>query len=131
MIVDTSAIVAILLGEPESEPWAQLLTESATLAISAVTLHEASIVMASKVGRAGVDLLDDFLRELAIEVVSVAAEDAVAARETYFKSGRGYHRAGLNFADCFVYTLAKARGKPLQFKGEDFAKTDIAPAWRP
>ena len=129
MIIDTSAIVAILLGEAESDPFAHLLTATTSLAISAVTLHEASIVMAGKVGRNGVELLDDFLRELAIEIVGVAAEDAIAAREAYFKFGRGYHPAGLNLADCFVYALAKARNETLLFKGDDFSATDIVPAW--
>jgi len=131
MVLDTSAIVAILLDEPESDTFAQILAAGPPLVISAVTLHETSIVMASKAMRAGVQLLDDFLRDLAVETAAVTIEDAVAAREAYFQYGRGYHPAALNLADCFVYALAKSRGEPLLFKGNDFALTDIVPAWRP
>ncbi len=131
MVVDTSAIVAILLGEPESNAFAQILAANPPLAISAITLHEASIVMAGKVRQTGVRLLDDFLRDMSIEVCGVAIEDAVAAREAYFRYGRGYHAAALNLADCFSYALAKARHEPLLFKGDDFSKTDIVAAWRP
>lgn len=131
MVVDTSAIVAILLGEPESKVFSQILAANPPLAISAITLHEASIVMAGRVSRNGVRLLDDFLRDLSIEISGVAVEDAVAAREAYFRYGRGYHAAALNLADCFSYTLAKARNEALLFKGDDFSKTDIVPAWRP
>ena len=130
MVVDTSAIVAILLGEPESDIFAQILAANSPLAISAVTLHEASIVMARKARQPGVRLLDDFLREAPIEICGVATEDALAAREAYFRYGRGYHPAALNLADCFPYALAKARNEPLLFKGEDFSQTDIVPAWR-
>jgi ribonuclease VapC len=131
MVIDTSAIVAILLDETESDIFAQILAANPPLAISAVTFHEASIVMAGKAKQAGVRLLDDFVRDLAIKVTVVAIEDAIAAREAYFSYGRGYHAAGLNLADCFVYALAKARNESLLFKGDDFSKTDIVPAWRP
>jgi ribonuclease VapC len=131
MVIDTSAIVAFLLDEPESKSFAQILAANSPLAISAVTLHEASVVMAGKAKQAGVQLFDDFLRDSAIEVSSVTTEDALAAREAYFRYGRGYHPAQLNLADCFAYALAKGRNEPLLFKGDDFAKTDIVPAWRP
>ena len=131
MVIDTSAIVAILLDEPEANIFAQILAANPPLAISVVTFHEASIVMAGKAKKAGVRLFDDFLRDMAIEVSGVTIEDGVAAREAYFQYGRGYHPAGLNFADCFTYALAKTRSESLLFKGDDFSKTDIAPAWRP
>jgi ribonuclease VapC len=66
-----------------------------------------------------------------IKTVELTMDDAVAAREAYFRYGRGYHRAGLNLADCFAYALAKSRNEALLFKGDDFAKTDIVPAWQP
>lgn len=131
MVIDTSAIVAILLAETESDIFAQILAANPPLAISAVTFHEASIVMAGKAKQAGVRLLDDFVHDLAIEVSGVAIEEAIAAREAYFNYGRGYHPAGLNLADCFAYALAKARDEPLLFKGDDFSQTDVTPAWRP
>jgi len=131
MVLDTSAIIAILLGEPESGTFAQVLAANPPLAISAVTLHEASIVIAGKARQPGVRLFDEFLRNLAIEVCGVAVEDALAARNAYFEYGRGYHPAALNLVTCFSYALAKLRNEALLFKGDGFAKTDVVAAWRP
>jgi ribonuclease VapC len=132
MVVDTSAIVAVLLDEAEAMAFSQILADETALALSVVTFHEASIVVAGKKRNPGAaQLVDEFVRELSIEVAASTVDDAVAAREAYFRFGRGYHRAGLNLADCFVYALAKSRGEPLLFKGDDFAHTDIVPAWRP
>ncbi len=131
MVIDTSAIIAILLVEPETDTFAEILAANPPWAISAVTFHETSVVMAGKAKKAGVRLFDDFILDLAIEVSPVRIEDAIAAREAYFKYGRGYHPAGLNLADCFAYALAQTRGEPLLFKGDDFSKTDLVPAWRP
>jgi len=130
MVVDASAIIAILLAEPEMNIFAEILAANPPLAISAVTFHETSVVMAGKAKKAGVRLFDDFIRDLAVEVSPVRIEDALAAREAYFKYGKGYHAAGLNLADCFAYALAKTRNEPLLFKGDDFSKTDIVPACR-
>ena len=130
MVVDTSAIIALLLAEPETNIFAEILAANPPLAISAVTFHETSVVMAGKAKKAGVRLFDDFIRDLAVEVSPVRIEDALAAREAYFKYGKGYHAAGLNLADCFAYALAKTRSEPLLFKGDDFSKTDIVPAWQ-
>jgi ribonuclease VapC len=131
MVIDTSAIVAILTAEPEDDTFARILAANRPLVISAVTLQEASIMMAAKAKQSGVRLLDDFLQDAGIEVSGVTRDDAIGAREAYFKFGRGYHRAGLNLADCFAYALAKTRDEPLLFKGDDFSQTDIVPAWRP
>jgi ribonuclease VapC len=130
MVVDTSAIIAILLAEPEMNIFAEILAANPPLAISAVTFHETSVVMAGKAKKAGVRLFDDFIGDLAVEVSPVRIEDAIAAREAYFKYGKGYHAAGLNLADCFAYALAKTRSEPLLFKGDDFSKTDVVPAWQ-
>jgi ribonuclease VapC len=132
MIIDTSAIVAVLMDETECGIFSQILADETALAMSAVTFHEASIVMAGKKKHPdAARLVDELVRELEIEVAAVTAEDSLAAREAYFRFGRGYHRAGLNLADCFVYALAKSRGGPLLFKGDDFSQTDIVPAWQP
>ncbi len=132
MVIDTSAVVAILLDELESGTFSQILAGETTLTMSVVTFHEASIMMAGKKGDpSAARLVDEFVRDLEIDVVSSTIEDAVAAREAYFRYGRGYHPAGLNLADCFAYALAKSRDRPLLFKGDDFSKTDIVPAWRP
>jgi ribonuclease VapC len=132
MVIDTSAIVAILLDEPERDAFIRILAAETTLAMSAVTFHESSVVVAGKKKTpSAAGLVDDMVRDLAIDVAVVTMEDAVAAREAYFRYGRGYHAAGLNLADCYAYALAKTRGDILLFKGGDFLKTDIAPAWRP
>jgi ribonuclease VapC len=132
MVIDSSAIVAILMDEAEADIFSRVLAGETKLAISALTFHEASIVMAGKKGSPNAArFVDEFVRDLAIEIAAATIEDAIAAREAYFRFGRGYHRAGLNLADCFSYALAKSRGAPLLFKGDDFSQTDVAPAWRP
>jgi ribonuclease VapC len=132
MVIDTSAIVAILMDELESGTFSQILAADVSLAISVMTFHEASIVMATKKGHPNAArLVDAFIDDLRINVMVATVDDAVLAREAYFRYGRGYHPARLNLADCFAYALAKVRDEPLLFKGEDFSKTDIVPAWRP
>jgi ribonuclease VapC len=132
MVVDTSAVVAILMDEPEQGLFKTIFASETTVAMSIITYYEASIVMAGKKRtQNAARLVDDFVRDLAIDVVVATLDDAVAAREAYFRYGRGYHPAGLNLADCFAYALAKTRGEPLLFKGDDFSKTDVVPAWQP
>jgi len=132
MVIDTSAVVAILMDEPEQKVFKQILASDTIAVISAMTFYETSIVMAAKKRtQAAARLVDDFVRDLAIDVVAVTIDDVVAAREAYFRYGRGYHPARLNLADCFAYALAKVRNEPLLFKGADFSETDIVPAWRP
>ena len=132
MVLDTSAVVAILLEEDEAEEFARLIAADAESAISAVTCHETSIVMAArKRSVQAANLVDDLVRNLAIQIVALDATGSLAARDAYFRFGRGYHPAKLNFGDCFAYALAKARDEPLLFKGDDFLKTDVVPAWRP
>jgi ribonuclease VapC len=132
MIIDTSAIAAILLDEPEQIIFKRILAAETAIAMSVMTFCEASIVFAGKKRTPdAAGTIDEFVRDLAIDVAAATTEDAVAAREAYFRYGRGYHPAGLNFADCFAYALAKTRNEALLFKGDDFSKTDITPAWRP
>jgi ribonuclease VapC len=130
MVVDTSAIIAIIFREPEWRGLSQIAAGDPVLAISAVSVHEASVVAAGKKkDPLAVQLVDDFVRDLRIDVIPVDLESAHAARAAYLRFGKGYHAAGLNLADCFPYSLAKARNEPLLFKGADFLKTDIVPAW--
>jgi ribonuclease VapC len=97
-----------------------------------MSVHEASIVTAGrKNDPLAVQLVDDLIRDLEIDVVPIDHAGARAARAAYFRFGKGYHPAGLNLADCFPYSLAKARNEALLFTGTDFLKTDIEPAWRP
>ena len=132
MVIDTSAIVAILLDEVERDAFSQLIAAESALAMSIMTFHEAAIVMAGKKQNTlAAALVDEFAREASIEIVPLGIEGSLDARAAYFRFGRGYHAARLNLADCFSYSLAKTRNEPLLFKGDDFAKTDIVAAWRP
>lgn len=132
MVVDTSAIIAIIFREPECSALAQAAASDSILAVSAVSVHEASVVAAGlKKDPLAFGLVDDFIRDLFVDVIPVDLDSAHAARAAYLRFGKGYHTASLNLADCFSYALAKARKEPLLFKGDDFAKTDIVPAWRP
>ncbi len=128
MIVDTSALMAILLGESEADDFADRILKDDECKISAVSFVEASIIAESSGGDGAVRQLDDFVRKAAIMVTPVSEEQARAARQGYSDYGKGRHRAGLNLGDCFSYALAKVTGEPLLFKGNDFRKTDIPPA---
>jgi ribonuclease VapC len=132
MIIDTSAIVAMIFHEPERDSFRGIFERETRLTISVVTFHETSVVVVGKKRdtRAALEV-DNLLRDFAVEIVAADADSARAAREAYFRYGKGYHPAGLNLADCFSYSLAKIRNEPLLFKGSDFLKTDIVPAWRP
>jgi len=128
MIVDTSALVAILRQEPDALMLAKAIDEADTCRISAASFVEASIVIDTLTRGAGHLLLDSFMREARIVIEPVSVQQARIARQAYSDFGRGRHSAGLNFGDCLAYALAKVSGEPLLFKGEDFRKTDVAAA---
>ena len=128
MVVDTSALLAILLGEPERYDYIALLAGADDPLISTATLVEASIVMQARTGDEGVQDLDDLLAVAGVRPVAVDADQAVLARQAFARFGKGRAPAGLNFGDCFAYALARAMGRPLLFKGADFAQTDIKAA---
>jgi ribonuclease VapC len=128
MIVDTSAVLAVLLGEGEAEAFMELLLKSDVCLMSAVSFVEASIVAEMYGGDGAVRQLDAFMRTAGIAIEPVNEEHALAARQAYSDYGKGRHAAGLNFGDCFSYALAKVSGEPLLFKGSDFQKTDVAAA---
>ena len=128
MVLDTSAIVAILLREPEHERFSALLADAEDPLISAATLLESSIVLQSKIGDEGVTALDDLLLAASVRCVAVDEQQARTARDAYAQFGRGRSPAGLNFGDCFAYALARVRHRPLLFKGSDFSKTDCVAA---
>jgi len=126
--VDTSAIIAILLSEPESDGFLHRLSSEAGC-LSAVSLQEASMVIAGRVGdETASHELDQLMRTSALEIVPYDAELARIAREAFLRFGKGRHPARLNCGDCASYALARSRNIPLLFKGGDFAKTDIVPA---
>lgn len=125
MIVDTSVIIAILKGESQSLTLARVLQRARTLRISAANYFEAAIVTDSNQDPVLSRRLDDLLLEAAISIEPVTAQQVRIAREAYRDFGKGRHRAGLNFGDCFAYALAKTTGEPLLFQGDDFRHTDI------
>jgi ribonuclease VapC len=125
MVLDTSAIVAILEDEPERERFVRLVADDDVRLLSAVSRVECTCVVEGRKRDAGRAELDLFLREAAIEITAVTADQAEIACEAFRRFGRGRHPAGLNIGDTFAYALAKATGEPLLFKGEDFSKTDI------
>ena len=126
MIVDTSAIIAIMKKEPEAARIAAAIGAARVRSISSASLVEAGILAESRWGEEGARDLDLLLNELAIAVVPVSARQADLARQAWRRYGKG--RRGLNSGDCFAYALAKDTGEPLLFKGDDFAHTDIAAA---
>ena len=128
MVIDTSAIVAILRNEPEGPGFVRLIAADEVRLLSAVSRVECTCVIESRKRAAGRADLELFLREAAIEVAPVTADQAEIACEVFRRFGRGRHPAGLNIGDTFAYALAKATGEPLLFKGDDFARTDIASA---
>jgi ribonuclease VapC len=128
VVLDTSALVAILRREPEHEAFAARLADADDPLISAGTLLEASIVMHAKTGEDGVVALDELLAAASVRCAAVDYQQAITARDAYARYGRGRSPAALNFGDCFAYALAHLRDRPLLFKGTDFAQTDIEPA---
>jgi len=125
MVVDTSALLAILQNEPERRSLNEALEAADARRISAATFVEVSIVMEARHGAAGQRDLDLFLERAAIEIVEVDVGQAREARRAFARFGKGRHPAGLNFGDCFAYALAVRLGEPLLFKGDDFSKTDV------
>ena len=122
IVVDSSALMAVVLDEPDAEACSDVLASEADILISAATLAEALIVA----GRRQIgDLMERLVDGLGCEVISVTHADAVRVAEAYARWGKGIHPAGLNYGDCFAYALARHRGCPLLFVGDDFSRTDI------
>ncbi len=126
MVIDTSAILALLFNEPEADDIEVALDDDAVRLMSTASCLEAAIVVEARFGAAGGREFDLLVHKAQIELVPVTAEQAEVARSAWRQFGRGRHEAGLNFGDCFAYALAASSGEPLLFKGDDFAKTDIA-----
>jgi ribonuclease VapC len=129
MIVDASALLAILFDEPDGERMEDILLKSPQRPeMSPINFLEAAIRVDRLGSHAKSQKFDQLIDSLAVQIATVSAEHAVLAREAYQKFGKGNHPAKLNLGDCFAYALAKARGEPLLFKGEDFRLTDIEAA---
>ncbi|KGM34981.1 type II toxin-antitoxin system VapC family toxin [Inquilinus limosus] len=128
MVIDTSAILAILLDEPEAADLERRIAADPIRLISAATALEAAIVIEARLGDAGGREFDLWLHRLNAETVPVDGEQADMARRAWRRFGKGRHPAGLIYGDCFSYALAATRGEPLLFKGDDFSRTDLASA---
>lgn len=128
MVIDTSALIAILADEPERRTFIEKIEAADVRLLSAASFVETSIVIEARHGADGVKLLDLFLDRAGIEIAPVDGEQAREARLAFSRYGRGRHAAALNFGDCFAYALATTSGEPLLFKGLDFARTDVASA---
>ena len=125
MVIDTSAVLAIFLAEPERQKFLELIREDGSRLISAANALEAAIVLEARRGIVAGREFDLFLHRLSIEIVSVDGDQVEVARAGWRRFGKGRHPAGLNFGDCFAYALAKTSGEPLLAKGDDFPKTDV------
>jgi len=128
MIIDTSALLAILFDEQDAERYARAIAEAETRRVSAATFVEAAIVIEAQTRSGGNLQLDAFFRRAGIAIEVVTEEQAHLARQAFADFGKGRHPAGLNYGDCFSYALAKATGEPLLFKGSDFSRTDLVAA---
>ncbi len=128
MVIDTSAILAILSDEPERHHFNELIALSPPALLSAATYLEVRIVTEARWGKAGILDLKLLVATTSMTIVPFDAEQAIIAADAYSKYGRGRHPAGLNFGDCFAYALAKKTGEALLFKGDDFVHTDIPSA---
>ena len=125
-MVDTSAAVAIVLGEPGSEELAVYLENALARLMPAAIRVELGIVLEARLWPAGQDVVDRLLRDAKIDIVPVDADLAARAMSGWRRYGQGHHPAGLNFGDCFTYALAERTGHPVLCTGNDFAATDIA-----
>lgn len=124
MIIDSSALLAIIMSEPEEAAFAMLVLEAGAPKMSAASYVEVAMVLDGKQAAADPQL-DLALSRLGIQLVEFSTEQARAARDAFNIYGRGRHPAKLNFGDCMTYALAKVTGEPLLFKGNDFAQTDL------
>lgn len=129
MVVDTSALVAIVQNEPERAVFHERLASLPRAPLlSAVSWVEAHMVVLSRMGDPGVVALRELMETVNLRTTPVLPELAAAAFDAFRRFGKGRHPAGLNFGDCFAYALAMVMGEPLLFKGDDFSKTDVPPA---
>ena len=125
MVLDTSALLALLLDEPEAEAFRLAVEEDQSRLVSAATLLETAVVIEARKGEPAGRELDLLLHKADVSIIPVDEEQVAVARRAYRRYGKGRHAAGLNFGDLFAYALARTSGEPLLFKGEDFARTDV------
>lgn len=126
MVIDTSAIVAILFDEPDRDCLIGAVDAAAVRLVSTASLVEATLVVEGRKGPRAEGMVERFVDDGEVEFVPVTPEQSRLACRAFRSYGRGRHPAGLNLGDCFAYALAKATGEPLLYKGDDFARTDLA-----
>ena len=125
MVIETSALVAMLTDEPEAQRFEAAVEADPVRLMSTASYLEAAIVVEQRFGEPGGRELDLWLHRAGVDLVGVDADQADIARSAYRRFGKGRNRAGLNYGDCFAYALAKVSGEPLLYKGDDFAHTGI------
>ncbi|MDR3557046.1 MAG: type II toxin-antitoxin system VapC family toxin [Syntrophobacteraceae bacterium] len=130
MVIDSSALIAILLGEPEAELFALAIARAPRRIVSALTALETAIVIGAKKGDRGEHEFELLMDRAKIDIVPLTVEQLEIAKSAWRKYGKGRHPAGLNIGDCCSYALAKFAGEPLLFKGGDFSRTDLEAAHR-
>jgi ribonuclease VapC len=130
VIVDSSAVLAIVLREDDRERYVDAILTATPVRMSVANWLEATMVVDSRGSPVAVSRFEDFFRDARIELMPVSLSQAGIARRAWRIYGRGTHPAKLNFGDCFAYALAKETNEPLLFKGNDFAQTDVEPALR-
>ena len=128
LVIDTSALIAIFRLEAEAESFLKTIVRAEARVMSALSVLESSMVMSGGGDAGSFEPLDDFLIEAGIEIAAFDAGQAKAARDAFIRFGKGRHKAALNLGDCASYALAKSRGAPLLYKGDDFRRTDIIAA---
>jgi len=128
MVIDSSALIAIISKQPERALFEQSIKLATNRLIGSATLVETSLVVLSRRQEEGIAILNELLVDMRVETVPFSADHARLAIDAFRRFGKGRHPAGLNFGDCFSYALAKATGEPLLFKGNDFSRTDIEPS---
>lgn len=128
MILDSSAVISIVLREPGWEALVETIAREPSVAIGAPTLSETGIVLTARIGPRAPGTLLRFLQEAEVAVVPFAEDHWPVAVDAFARFGKGRHRAGLNFGDCLSYAVAHLAGQPLLFVGDDFRKTDVAVA---
>ena len=125
MIVDSSAIIAVLLGEPGHEPLVDLLADAGTVAAGSPTLAETGMVLVGRLGIVGKTLLARFVQETGLTVLPVGPEHWTVAVDAFARYGKGRHPAALNLGDCLTYAVAHVAEEPLLCVGDDFPRTDL------
>jgi ribonuclease VapC len=128
VIVDTSALMAVLCGEEEAESFSRAIAEAEVTRLSAASYLEAAMVVERLADAKRKAMFEDVLELFGIEVEAVTLEQARVASEAFRRFGKGRHPAGLNFGDCFTYALAKVMREPVLYKGSDFSQTDLVRA---